>query len=149
MRRSSAKHSAHRRGQTLGKMPGPLDVLLVEDNEGDVSLVKQSLLECGLVVCLTVARDGQEALRILSNASYVPQLVILDLNLPRVPGLMVLERTQQQDVPFVIFSSSCNSAETKRALQLGARACIQKPSEISAFIAAVCSMVARWARQPI
>jgi DNA-binding response OmpR family regulator len=126
-------------------MSGAIEVLLVEDNYGDVELVQQSFAECELPVNLKVARDGQEALRVLSDPEYSPRLVILDLNLPKVPGLAVLERAPRRGAPFVIFSSSCNTGEIKRALQLGARECIRKPTEMTAFVKAVCSMVERWA----
>ena len=118
-----------------------VDILLVEDNEGDVALVKQSLRECEFAVNLRIARDGEEALHILGDAAYAPHLVILDLNLPKVPGLTVLELAHRRETAFVIFSSSCSSEETKRALQLGARACVQKPIDITDFIRAICSMV--------
>jgi hypothetical protein len=69
----------------------PVEVLLVEDNEGDVSLVRQSLIECDRPVELTVARDGEEALLLLRASDFQPDLVILDLNIPRLSGLAVLE----------------------------------------------------------
>jgi CheY-like chemotaxis protein len=77
----------------------PVEVLLVEDNEGDVNLVRQSLLECDRPVELTVARDGEQALLALLAFDTSPDLVILDLNIPKFSGLEVLERSQQLDTP--------------------------------------------------
>ncbi len=124
----------------------PVEVLLVEDNEGDVSLVRQSLIECDRPVALTVARDGVEALRLLSVSDFSPDLVILDLNIPRLSGLMVLERLNHCDTPVVVFSSSCNTAEIRHALTLGARECIRKPMDVGDFINAVCGMIKTWAK---
>jgi len=120
-------------------------VLVIEDNDGDVRLIQQSFRECHLPVTLTVAHDGEAGLRLLADTSYRPQLVILDLNLPKLPGLEVLAQTNRDDIAVVIFSSSCSSAEISRAMELGARECIRKPSDIGEFIEAVCSMVEKWA----
>lgn len=122
------------------------EVLLVEDNEGDVSLVRQSLIECDRPVALTVARDGEEALRLLRVTHFSPDLVILDLNIPRLSGLAVLERLNLKDTPVVVFSSSCNTAELQHALSLGVRECIVKPMDVGDFINAVCGMIKTWAR---
>lgn len=111
-----------------------IEVLLVEDNPGDVDLVRHSAELCDRPVTLHVANDGEEALRLLDHTTSAPDLVILDLNLPKVSGFDVLEQAQQHDLPFVIFSSSCNTAEIKRALELGARECVQKPTDVTAFV---------------
>ncbi len=122
----------------------PIHVLVIEDNDGDVKLIQQSFKECSLPVNVTVAHDGEAGLRLLADTTYRPHLVILDLNLPKLPGLEVLAQANRADIAVVIFSSSCSPAEIKSAMELGARECIRKPSDIGAFIYAVCSMLEKW-----
>ncbi len=123
----------------------PVDVLLVEDNAGDTLLIQQTLAECPIPVKLHIARDGEQALQMLDDANLKPALIILDLNIPRIPGSAVLERYQSARIPIVIFSSSWNEAEINRALELGARDFVQKPTDIQAFTDAVCGMIQKWA----
>src|ERR1700738_4061575 len=103
------------------------EVLLVEDNEGDVSLVRRSLIECDRPVALIVARDGEEALRLLRVSDFSPDLVILDLNTPKLSGLAVLERLDLKDTPVVVFSSSCNTAELRHALAWECASALSNP----------------------
>jgi CheY-like chemotaxis protein len=64
---------------------------LVEDNAGDVLLIKQVLSQATCPLALRVALDGEQALQILADSEFKPRLMILDLNLPKVQGLQVLE----------------------------------------------------------
>lgn len=122
-----------------------VEILLVEDNAGDAVLIRQILADASVPVNLHIARDGEQALTILSDAEFQPALIILDLNIPRVGGAALLERWKAEKTPVVVFSSSLNDAEQARVLQLGAREFIQKPTEIAAFIDAVCGIIERWA----
>src|ERR1700730_14483744 len=97
----------------------PIALLLVEDNEGDVGLVRHSMSVCERPFELTVVRDGEEALRVLSGFDCLPDLVILDLNIPKLSGLTVLERLNPHKTPVVVFSSSCSADEMRRASALG------------------------------
>jgi two-component system response regulator len=123
----------------------PVVVLLVEDNAGDTLLIQQTLAEGSIPVKLHVARDGEQALQMLDNPEFTPGLIILDLNIPRIPGSAVLERYHSANIPIVIFSSSWNEAEISRAMELGAREFAQKPTDLQAFSEVVCGMVERWA----
>ena len=123
----------------------PVEVLLVEDNAGDTLLIQQTLAEGPLPVKLHVARDGEQALQMLDDPDFNPGLIILDLNIPRIPGSAVLERYHAQKTPIVIFSSSWNEAEISRAMELGAREFAQKPTDLQAFSDVICGMVERWA----
>jgi two-component system response regulator len=123
----------------------PVEVLLVEDNAGDTLLIQQTLAEGSIPVKLHVARDGEQALQMLDNPEFKPGLIILDLNIPRIPGSAVLERYHSTKTPIVIFSSSWNDAEISRAMELGAREFAQKPTDLQAFSEVVCGMVERWA----
>jgi DNA-binding response OmpR family regulator len=122
-----------------------MEILLVEDNAGDAVLIRQILADAAVPVNLHIVRDGEQALTLLSDAHFRPSLIILDLNIPRIPGTALLERWKSQKTPVVVFSSSLNDAERARVLELGAREFVQKPTDIKAFAAAVSDMVQRYA----
>jgi len=123
----------------------PVEVLLVEDNAGDAVLIRQVLAEVRFAVKLVIARDGEQALQMLEDADFKPDLIILDLNIPKINGHAVLERNVRKDIPVVVFSSSWNDAEIQRTFTLGARDYVQKPAEIEAFADAVIKIVTKWA----
>lgn len=122
-----------------------VDVLLVEDNASDVRLVREAVAECDPPVRLTLAIDGEQALEILTSG-FEPALIILDLNLPKISGLEVLEQYQSGRAPVVVFSSSCTEAEIYSALRLGASECVRKPSDLSEYVKTVRAMIDKWAR---
>jgi len=122
-----------------------IEVLLVEDNPADVLLVRVALSQLSLPLKLSVAKDGEQALKMLNSADFHPQLVILDLNMPRVDGQTVLQEYQPSQIPVVIFSSSQNKAEVQRALSLGAREYVQKPLGFEPYAEAVRGIINRWA----
>ena len=123
----------------------PLEVFLVEDNPGDIVLTRAALAGYSHPVQLIVAKDGEEALSMLSAPEFKPDLIILDLNMARIDGHTVLERNHQKNVPTVIFSSTQNGAEVDRALVLGAREFVKKPLNFQSYADAVRGMVDRWA----
>lgn len=122
----------------------PVEVLLIEDSAGDALLTRQTLADCPVPVNLHIARDGEQALQMLATPDFKPDLIILDLNIPRIPGLAVLQRYHPSEVPVVIFSSSWNDAEIQHALALGACEYVQKPMDIQAFTDAVCGIIQKW-----
>ena len=122
-----------------------MEILLVEDNAGDAVLIRQILADASVPVNLHIVRDGEQALTMLSDADFQPALIILDLNIPRISGSVLLERWKAQKVPVVVFSSSLNDAEQARVMALGAREFVQKPTDMEAFSAAVCGIIERWA----
>ena len=119
-------------GAGAQKMPTPLEVLLVEDNQADVTLAQSLLEETGVPFHLTVVRDGQQALeRLLDKAQSQPGLVLLDLGLPKINGFEVLTRLRNeqtlQSLSVVVFSGSFNESDARRSRELGVRAYLQKP----------------------
>jgi DNA-binding response OmpR family regulator len=122
-----------------------MEILLVEDNAGDAVLIRQILADISIPVNLHIVRDGEQALTLLSDAHFEPALIILDLNIPRISGVALLERWRFQKIPVVVFSSSLNDAEQTRVMQLGAREFVQKPTDMDAFADAVSSIVKRYA----
>jgi two-component system response regulator len=120
------------------------EVFLIEDNPADVLLTRQALSKYPIPLKIRVAKDGEQALTTLTAPDCKPNLIILDLNMPKVDGHTVLERYQGRNVPVVIFSSGGNQAEVERALALGAREYVKKPIGFRPFADAVCGIVDRW-----
>lgn len=124
----------------------PIVVLLVEDEAGDALLASQMLAEAPFPVRLHIARDGAQALQMLSDEAFKPSVVILDLNLPEINGFRLLERYHRADIPVVIFSASAKESDKLLAKSLGASEYVLKPTELDAFREAVWGMVERWGR---
>ena len=123
-------------------------VFLVEDNPADVLLVRVALSQIPFPLKLLVAKDGEQALTMLNSPDFQPQLIILDLNMPRVDGQTVLQQYQQTKIPIVIFSSTQNKTEVQKALALGAREYVQKPIGFEPYADAVRGIVNRWILPP-
>jgi CheY-like chemotaxis protein len=121
-----------------------IEVFLVEDNPADVLLVRVALSQVPLPLKLLVAKDGEQALKMLSSPDFQPQLIILDLNMPRVDGESVLRQYQQTKIPVVVFSSTQNRVEVQTALALGASEYVQKPMGFEPYADAVRGIVKRW-----
>jgi chemotaxis family two-component system response regulator Rcp1 len=118
-------------------------ILLAEDNEGDVFLVRRALEKRGLKHELTLARNGEEALQLLDQAendpkSEAPDLILLDLNLPKVDGAQVLSRIRRtgafSGVPVIILTSSDSPKDRESALELGANLYFRKPTDLQSFM---------------
>ncbi len=129
------------------------DVLLVEDNPDDVELSLRALKKAHLVNPIRIARDGAEALDLLfgegeSRTPWLPRVVLLDLKLPRLGGLQVLERiradARTRALPVVILTSSREEPDVRRAYELGANSYIVKPVEFEKFVAAVGEVGLYW-----
>ena len=126
-------------------MQESIHLLLVEDNPGDVLLIREALRQCSLPVDVTIAEDGARALQLL-RAGFKADLIILDLNMPRIDGYAVMEWLGRISTPIIVFTWSIEAAE--RALTLGATEVVRKPSDFSAFVEAVCGIVDRWGKSP-
>ena len=121
---------------------GPRTVLLVEDNPMDVFVIRELLEGSGLDLHLHIAGNGQDALQYLKDlmddetASW-PALVLLDLNLPKVPGIEVLKELRADSrfsrTPVIVLTSSTAPADRLAVELLGAEAYFQKPSSLEAY----------------
>jgi CheY-like chemotaxis protein len=120
----------------------PIELLVVDDNAAETLLLLYALEDCTRPVNFHFAKDGTEALRLLSERTF--DLVILDLNLPGLSGYDVLEQCDPSRVPVVVFSVSSNEADAKRALELGAREFVHKPVGLEVYRHAVLKMIERW-----
>jgi chemotaxis family two-component system response regulator Rcp1 len=116
-------------------------ILLAEDNDGDVYLVRRALERYGLPHKLSVARNGEEAIDMLRSGDLgknTPELILLDLNLPRVDGTQVLAYIRNtpafNETPVIVLTSSDSPQDRERALTLGASIYFRKPTDLSSFM---------------
>lgn len=112
-------------------------ILLVEDLNPDAILLREALRDAGLADDLVLAQDGQEALDILLGGGPLPQLMLLDLNLPKLSGREVLDRVRAeprlQELPIVVLTTSISAADVAFAYSHRANAYVRKPNGFNAL----------------
>ncbi len=120
-------------------------ILLVEDNPRDEALTLRALKKSGIATDIVVTRDGAEALDYLfgtgkyegRDTSVVPQLIMLDLKLPKIDGLQVLKRLRSDErtkrLTIVIFTSSSEEEDMIKSYDLGANSYVRKPVDFEQF----------------
>ncbi len=131
-------------------------LLLVEDNPDDEVLTLRALRKHNLANDIVVARDGQEALDYLfgegahsgRDTRVLPQVILLDLKLPKVDGLQVLERLRANPrtryIPVVVLTSSSQEQDMLRSYDLGANSYVRKPVDFEQFLEAACQLGLYW-----
>ncbi|APY89874.1 response regulator [Streptomyces alfalfae] len=124
----------------------PVDVLLVEDDPGDELMTREAFEDNKIGNTLHVVRDGEEALDFLyrrgeHTGAPRPDLILLDLNLPKYDGRQVLEQIKSDaeltDIPVVVLTTSAAEEDILRSYKLHANAYVTKPVDLDQFIAAV------------
>ena len=134
-------------------MTQPIRVLLVEDNPADAELTRETLEASKIRVQISVASDGVEAMRLLRREPphgdrELPDLVLLDLNLPKVDGKQVLAEMRQtaalRRIPVVVLTSSDAERDIVRSYELGANCYVTKPVGLEAFQAIVRAVEGFW-----
>lgn len=122
-----------------------IDILLVEDDPDDAELTVRAFTEARIINTVHVVRDGEEALDFLfSNGAYanrkglaLPQVILLDLTLPKISGMEVLRRIKRdprtQNISVIVVTASRNDAEIDECKQLGVEHCIGKPIRFDNF----------------
>ncbi|KXK53269.1 MAG: response regulator receiver protein [Chlorobi bacterium OLB5] len=127
-------------------IPKSLQVLLVEDNEGDVRLIKEAFSESKIDKTFNVARDGEDALNFLyGRGKYTerikPDIVLLDINLPKKNGFEVLESIKNdpelKKIPVIMLSSSSSEEHVIKSYDLNANCYVTKPVDFDEYIRAV------------
>lgn len=120
-----------------------VEMLVVEDNPGDVRLIREALREVKVEINLSVVGDGDEALRFLNRESdYLdaprPDLIFLDLNLPRISGrevLSVIKKSARfRKIPVVVLTSSSADLDIDASYDLGANSYLTKPVQFENFM---------------
>lgn len=131
-------------------------ILLVEDNEDDVLLTLRALKGLNLLNRVEVVRDGAEAVEFLFGEgkhsgrakSMLPQLILLDINLPRLSGIEVLKRVKSAEstktIPIIMLTTSGQEKDMKAAYEFGANSYIRKPVESEAFQQAINNLGFYW-----
>jgi DNA-binding response OmpR family regulator len=120
-------------------------VLLIEDNSGDVLMVREAIRTSPTKADLVIAYDGEQTLRFLMEFKSKPDLIILDLNVPKFNGLQILERYRGNDrPPVIVLTSSVNPTDKARALELGVKEYIVTPTDLDSFLKAVRGALERW-----
>jgi two-component system, chemotaxis family, response regulator Rcp1 len=131
----------------------PVEVLLVEDNPGDVRLTQEAFKDGRVMVHLTVAVDGVEAMEILKrNGPHAdkprPDLILLDLNLPKKNGREVLEEIKVDEdlkrIPVIVMTTSKAEQDIYRAYNLNANCYVTKPVDLDEFLNVVRSIEDFW-----
>jgi len=124
----------------------PIEVLLVEDDPGDELMTREAFEDNKIGNTLHVVRDGQEALDFLyrrgaHEGAARPDLILLDLNLPKYDGRQVLEKIKSDPdlahIPVVVLTTSSAEEDILRSYKLHANAYVTKPVDLDQFIAAV------------
>jgi CheY-like chemotaxis protein len=133
--------------------PRPVEILLVEDNPGDVVLTREALRDTKVPTRLSVAADGEEALARLRRqgpfaAAARPDLILLDLNLPRLGGREVLAAVKADEqlrrIPVVVLTSSEAEQDVAASYDLHANCYVTKPVDLGQFLRVVKSIEDFW-----
>ena len=134
-------------------MTKPLEILLVEDNEGDVDMVQEALQDEIPTCNVSVANNGREALDCLFKQGNfrdvaTPQLILLDLNMPRIDGKILLKIVKQDErlksIPVVVLTSSKAPSDIQEAYELRANCYIVKPFDGKEFRSSIKQAVNFW-----
>jgi len=137
----------------MKQVAAPIRVLIVEDNPGDVRLIKEAFAEAERFHEAAVAKDGVEALDYLFARGHFagaerPDLILLDLNLPRKSGREVLAEIKQNlaltTIPVVVFSSSSSPEDVGSAYGLHANCYVTKPADLDELFSAIAWIEKMW-----
>ena len=139
--------------KTIGRDAMPIEVLLVEDSPGDVRLTREAFKDAKVHINLHVASDGAEAMAFLgregehANAPR-PDLILLDLNLPKKDGREVLAELKEspvlKSIPVVILTTSTSETDIEGSYQHHANCYITKPVDLEGFLKVVRSIDSFW-----
>ena len=131
----------------------PVEVVLIEDNPGDVRLLEEAFRELRANIHIQVAKDGAEGLdmvekRVGEKVQPWPDLILLDLNLPKISGHDVLERLKTNPstrrIPIIVLTSSRADVDVRRAYDSHANAYLRKPSSLDDLISAAQQIKSFW-----
>ena len=130
-----------------------IQILLVEDNQADIVLIKKAFADARLANVINVCRDGQEGYDFLKKIGKyaeapTPDLILLDINMPRVTGLELLEMIKADDmvktIPVIMLTTSASEEDVLRSYQLHVSSYIQKPVEFVDFLDAIQQIQDYW-----
>ena len=123
-------------------------ILLVEDNAGDVRLTREALLEAQVDAELVAVPDGEQALAYLRGDAAIPELILLDLNLPKKNGLEVLEEVKGDPglrrVPVIMLTTSSSARDIAACYDRGVNCYVVKPLDLDDFTALIGAINRFW-----
>ncbi len=131
------------------------NILIVEDNQGDILLITRRFKELGIECCITVCKDGNEALEHIQQKEKeeyinIPDLIILDFNLPKRNGREVLHELKTnkrlRKTPIIVFTSSEEQSDVEDAYDEYANSYVVKPFELEKYYATIDSIYEFWLR---
>jgi len=132
----------------MSSLERSIAVLLVEDNPGDIELVRIGLESTKLPTSLQVISDGQEAIDFFSAGENLPDIVLLDVNLPKVDGFSILQKIKETPstmmIPVVMLTSSAAVSDVHKGYENHVNSYIQKPVDAPKFLEAVDSIENFW-----
>lgn len=129
-----------------------INILHVEDNEGDIVLIQEAFLDSNLEVNLINVRDGRQAIEYLNNAAHInsfitPDLILLDINLPKLNGHQVLaycKNSELKEIPIVMLTTSSSSNDILEAYKGYVNCYITKPLELSEYLSTIKAIEEFW-----
>jgi CheY-like chemotaxis protein len=129
----------------------PISILLVEDNEGDILLTTEALEECKIVNKITIIKDGKAAIdffEYLNDKNDIPDIVLLDINLPKVSGQEVLvyikNNNKYKQIPVIMLTTSSAEKDIMASYKNHVNCYITKPVEVMDFIKAITKIEDFW-----
>lgn len=137
-------------------MPDRAIILIVEDQEDDIFLIRKAFKKAGVINPIHIARDGQEAIEYLNGEGKyahrdeypLPELILMDLKMPRVDGYQVLQWLRQQpgiaEIPVIVLTSTEQIREINYAYTLGANSFLVKPGDFNDYKALAENLHAYW-----
>ncbi len=143
-------------GYTISSKGRPAEIMLVEDNFGDVLLIRKALERTGLKGNISVAEDGQMAMDMLrKRGSYqgqtLPDIILLDINLPKMNGTEILGMIKSdimlRRIPVIVMSGSKSRSDISRCYDLYANGYILKPNSLEKLTEAVAAIAQFWFEQ--
>lgn len=123
-----------------------IEILLIEDNEGDILLTREALADHGITNRLNVIKDGEEAINHLTetartNRDKLPDLILLDINLPKFSGHEILEKLNStpelKEIPVFMLTTSSSESDITRSKSLNAAGYIVKPLNVATFLSSI------------
>ena len=130
-----------------------VSILIVEDNEADIMLTREALLEAKLLKNIEVVRDGEEAIQYLDKTGkfinvQTPDLILLDINLPRINGFQILNYVKESDhlknILVIMLSTSSSIKDKEKAFQGKADLFITKPFELEEYVMVISIIEDYW-----
>ena len=122
----------------------PVEVLLIEDNEGDWRLIQRIASQSTVPVRTTVVPTCGSALTILREGRFVPNVIITDMSVPGAGAPELLKQCKTMGIPVVVFSGSVKAAHRAEALRLGVKEVVEKPYTIDEFTTALWALIWKW-----